>query len=154
MSFDWCYRSSCCLSHGFIGSVSSKFVSGPKPALVYLAFLTMVWFQWLCDHMCADLHALCTLACPKKDNEAAEGSRKHVLWGMVERTGVVLSGEKETWEDLIVCYNYLKEGCSEMGVDLLHHVSSERMNGNGLVLYQEKFRLDIRKKKKNHWKRS
>lgn len=65
---------------------------------------------------------------------------------MIERTGVVLSGEKETWEDFIFCYNYLKEGCSEVGADLLYHVSSERMKGNGLTLCQEKFRLDIRKK--------
>lgn len=65
---------------------------------------------------------------------------------MVERTGVVLSGEKETWENLIVCYNYLKEGCSEVEIDLLCHVSSRRMKGKGLMMCQERFRLDSRKK--------
>lgn len=59
---------------------------------------------------------------------------------------VVLSGKKEAWENLIVCYKYLKEGCSEVGVDLLYHISSKRMKGNGLMLCQERFRLDIRKR--------
>lgn len=72
--------------------------------------------------------------CAEKSSEAGKGSRKQKLRGVTERIGVVQHGKGRGRSH---CSLQLTErGCSWVDVGLFSQVTRDRMQGNGLQLYQ------------------